>query len=76
MKAIARYRMPRNFGQSSNVLILWQDGKEFTFSGALTGNHSITTADPARVRAHWAGYVSNARGRTVRPAHFKISFGD
>lgn len=63
---IAEYRLPKEAGQaSSTVLTLTQAGDTFTARGGKFGPHAITTTDRSRVRAHWAGYVSNNRGRTV-----------
>ena len=72
-REIARYRLPLDRGQGfCTVLVLFQDGDTFTAAGGKYGSHTITTADKRRVRAHWAGYCSNHRGLTVKPATIKF----
>lgn len=44
------------------------DGSTCRMSGGKWGAHQILATDEATVRAHWAGYVSNNRGRSVKPA--------
>jgi hypothetical protein len=71
---IASYKLPKEPRQThSTVLALFQFGDKFTMYGGEFGEHTIHTTDKNRVRAHWAGYVSNNRGRTVKPATIKFA---
>jgi hypothetical protein len=68
---IAKYRLPKE-GRCSTTLFLMQQGDTFTMLGGRYGAHTITTDDQSRVRAHWAGYCSNNRGREVKPGTIKF----
>jgi len=69
---IGTYRMPRNGNQPSVVLTARATATGYVFAGAATGPHTVEGLDPARARAHWQGYVSNAMGRPVKPAALKF----
>ena len=70
---IAEHKLPKEPRQAfSTVLVLLQAGDSFTMSGGAHGACSLTTADKSRVRAHWAGYCSNNRGRTVKPGTIRF----
>tara|TARA_R100001460_G_scaffold25765_2_gene51925 strand:+ start:439 stop:660 length:222 start_codon:yes stop_codon:yes gene_type:complete len=46
-----------------------RDGDFIIFSGAITGEHRINVmSSPARVQAHWSGYVQNAWFAAARAA--------
>ena len=67
MRAMSAYRMPREKGQPSRVLLLNWDGATAHMSGGKWGSHEVLAFDKATVIAHWTGYVSNNRGRAVKP---------
>ena len=65
--ATASYRLPRENGQPSQVLRLKFDGRFAVMTGGKYGMHVVETTDLDRVKAHWAGYVFNTRGRAIKP---------
>lgn len=69
--AAGEYRMPRAMSPKgwgvARLLVLAWDGKTARMYGGRFGDHTIETADPRRVAAHWAGYCEGNMGRRVRP---------
>jgi hypothetical protein len=72
---IGTYRMPRQGGQPSVTLACTLYSDRVEMSGGQGGSYAIpgTAWDRKRVAAHWAGYVSNCMGRTVKPAALRFA---
>ena len=60
-----------------SVITAVRGGNFITFSGSRTGEHRLhVMSSPARVQAHWFGYVQAALDAQAKPAFYFASERD